>query len=145
MENRNGLLVALRIAPASGTAERDTAVQMLDHALKGTRRITLGADKGYDTSGFIEQCRIRNVTPHVTQSCNRRRSAIDERTVRHPGYAISQRVRKRVEEIFGWMKTVGNFRRTRFKGLDRTEFASYFVGAAYNLIRMAKLLPATAA
>ena len=145
MENRNGLLVALPIAPASGTAERDTAVEMLDHALKGTRRITLGADKGYDTSGFIEQCRIRNVTPHVTQSCNRRRSAIDERTVRHPGYAISQRVRKRVEEIFGWMKTVGNFRRTRFKGLARTEFASYFVGAAYNLIRMAKLLPATAA
>ncbi len=144
MENRNGLLVALRIAPASGTAERALAVEMLDDALGGARRITLGADKGYDTADFIAQCRARNVTPHVAQNCNRRRSAVDHRTVRHPGYAMSQRLRKRVEEIFGWMKTVGNFRRTRFKGLARTEFASYFVGAAYNLIRIAKLLPSAA-
>ncbi|MCC6808075.1 MAG: IS5 family transposase [Deltaproteobacteria bacterium] len=145
MENRNGLLVGLRIAPATGTAERDVAVEMMDDALGGTRRITLGADKGYDTADFIAQCRARNVTPHVAQNCSRRRSAVDRRTVRHGGYAVSQRIRKRVEEIFGWMKTIGNFRRTRFKGLARTEFASYFVGAAYNLIRIAKLLPAATA
>jgi len=108
--------------------------------------ITLGADKAYDTRDFVEQCRTRNVTPHVAQNRNaRRRSAIDGRTTRHPGYGVSQRIRKRVEEIFGWVKTIANFRRTRYRGRARTQLAAYFVGAAYNLLRIAKLVPATEA
>ena len=87
-------------------------------------------------------CRDRNVTPHVAQNTSRRRSALDARTTRHPGYAVSLKVRKRVEEIFGWMKTIGGFRKTRFRGVERTQLAAYFVGAAYNLLRMAKLLSA---
>ena len=101
----------------------------------------MGADKGYDTRGFVDDCRDRNVTPHVAQNQHaRRRSAIDARTTRHAGYAVSQRIRKRVEEIFGWTKTVGNVRRTRYKGLARTQLAAYLVGAAYNLLRISKLL-----
>ena len=141
MENRNGLLVDLRIAEANGTAERELAIQMIDENLQKNRHCTLAGDKGYDTAGFVAQCRERNVTPHVAQ--NERRpggSALDRRTTRHAGYGISQRIRKRVEEIFGWTKTVGNFRRTRFKGRAKTRLASYLVGAAYNLLRMAKLL-----
>ena len=141
MENRNGLLVELQIAPATGKAEREKAIEMLNDYVAGDRRITVAGDKGYDTKDFIEQCRQRNVTPHVAQNVNEQRnSAIDGRTTRHAGYRVSQVVRKRVEEIFGWMKTVGNFRKTRYRGLHRTELASYMVGAAYNLIRMAKLL-----
>lgn len=143
MENRNGLLVDLRIAEANGTAERDLALEMVGDRLPGTKRITLGGDKGYDTNDFVDECGWRNVTPHVAQNITEiRGSAIDGRTTRHPGYAISQRIRKRVEEIFGWTKTVANFRRTRFKGRERTELASYFVGAAYNLLRMGRLLEA---
>jgi IS5 family transposase len=98
------------------------------------------APKGYDTVDFVGACRNMNITPHVAQNITAHRgSAIDARTTRHPGYAISQRVRKRVEEIFGWTKTVANFRRTRYRGKDRTEMASRFVGAAYNLLRMARL------
>ena len=145
MENRHGLIVGLRIAAATGTAERETALVLLDKELPGTRRITLGADKGYDTKDFVSQLRARHVTPHVAQNNTRRRSAIDERTVRHEGFTVSQRLRKRVEEIFGWMKTVGNFRRTRFKGEQRTQHASLLVGAAYNLLRVAKLSPMAAA
>lgn len=141
MENRNGLLVELQITPATGTAERETALSMVNDYLPGDKRITLAGDKGYDTRDFVEECKQLNVTPHVAQNIERKGgSAIDGRTTRHPGYPISQRVRKRVEEIFGWMKTVGNFRKTRFKGRDRTELASYLVGAAYNLLRIAKLL-----
>jgi transposase len=141
MENRNGLLVELQIATANGTAERETAIAMIDDYLPGSERITLAGDKGYDTRDFIEQCQERRVTPHVAQNISARRSsAIDGRTTRHPGYGISQVIRKRVEEIFGWLKTVANFRKTRFKGLERTQLASYLVGAAYNLMRMAKLL-----
>jgi transposase len=145
MENRNGLLIELQIAPATGTAERDTAIKMIDEHLPGTERITLAADKGYDTRGFVEKCRERNVTPHVAKNegCHRS-SAIDTRTTRHAGYSISQVIRKRIEEIFGWTKTVANFRKTRFKGLERTQFASYLVGAAYNLMRISKLLSAAA-
>jgi transposase len=140
MENRNGLLVDLRVAAANGHAERDIAIEMLDDELAGGKRITLGGDKGYDTRDFVARCRARNVTPHVaTNEHFRRRSAIDERTRRYPGYSVSQRIRKRVEEIFGWIKTVGNFRRTRYRGRERTQLAAYFVGAAYNLIRMARL------
>ncbi len=142
MENRNGLLVDLRIAEANGRAERETALQMIDEALPGPRSVTLGADKGYDTRDFVDGCRERKVVPHVAQNAHaRRRSAIDARTTRHPGYAISQRIRKRVEEIFGWAKTIANFRRTRFRGKARTQLAAFFVGAAYNLLRIAKLRP----
>jgi transposase len=144
MENRNGLLVDFRVAEANGRAEREVALEMLDTALPGEKPITLGADKGYDTRDFVAACRERNVTPHVARNeYRRRRSAIDRRTTRHWGYEVSQRLRKRVEEIFGWMKTVGNFRRTRFKGRERTQLAGYLVGAAYNLIRVAKLMEAT--
>ena len=145
MENRHGLLVDLRIDEANGRAEREVALQMLDDELPGEKPITLGADKAYDTHDFVAQCRSRNVTPHVAQHENARRSsAIDARTTRHPGYAVSQRIRKRVEEIFGWVKTVANFRRTRYRGRARTQLAAYFVAAAYNLLRIAKLVASEA-
>lgn len=141
MVNRHGLLVELQIAFANGTAERDTAIAMIDEYLPRAERITLAGDKAYDTRDFVDRCKERNVTPHVAQNVSARRSsAIGGRTTRHPGYAVSQVIRKRVEEIFGWLKTVANFRKTRFKGLERTQLASYLVGAAYNLMRMAKLL-----
>ncbi len=143
MENRNGLLVDLAVLPADGYAERDAAVMMLEGVARPSRRITLAADKGYDTRDFVRDCRDLRVTPHVAQTSDtRRRSAIDARTTSPGGYAVSQRVRKRIEEIWGWMKTVGGFRRTRFRGRDRTELAAYLVGAAYNLLRMAKLATA---
>lgn len=143
MENRNGLLVDLVVLSADGYAERDAALIMLEESFPGRRRVTLAADKGYDTHNFIQGCRLLNVTPHVAQTTDpRRRSAIDARTTSRPGYAVSQRVRKRIEEIWGWMKTVGGFRRTRFRGRDRTELAAYLVGAAYNLLRMARLVAA---
>lgn len=141
MENRNGLLVDLRISEANGHAERDTALFMLVEELPGSKSITVGADKGYDSRDFVDQCRFYGIVPHIAQHNTKRRSAVDRRTTRHDGYAISQRVRKRIEEVFGWLKTVGNFRRTRYKGRERTQLAAYLVGAAYNLIRMAKLLP----
>lgn len=144
MENRNGLIVDLQMDIADGRAERRNALEMLDDNLPGKRRITLGADKGYDTRDFIEQCRERNVTPHVAQNINKQRgSKIDERTTGHVGYAISQRVRKRVEEVFGWIKTVGNFRKTRYIGLGPNQLAAYVLAAAYNLVRIAKLAEAT--
>jgi transposase len=143
MENRNGLLVDLRIEQATGTAEWDAALAMLDQHLDRPG-VTLGADKGYDVRRFVAGCRERGVVPHVTQHLTRRGgSTIDGRTTRHPGYAISQRIRKRVEEIFGWAKTVACFRRTRFRGRARTQLAARLIAAAYNLIRMAKLIGAT--
>jgi transposase len=142
MENRNGLLVDFRISEANGTAERDYALFMLNDELPGSRQITVGADKGYDTRDFVDECRYRGITPHVAQNTTNRRSAIDERTTRHDGYTVSQRVRKRIEEIFGWMKTVGGLRKTRYKGQRRTQHAGYLVAAAYNLIRMARLTAA---
>jgi len=141
MENRNGLLVDFRISEANGTAERDNALFMLVEELPRSSPVTVGADKAYDTAEFVDQCRLYGVVPHVAQNTTKRRSAIDARTTRHAGYAISQVFRKRIEEIFGWMKTVGNFRRTRYKGRARTQLAAYLVGTAYNLIRMARLLP----
>lgn len=138
MENRHGLLLDLRIAEASGTAERRVALEMIDEQLPGEHRITLGADKGYHTRDFIAECRRRNVTPHVADKASW--SMLDRRTTAKAGYAISQRLRKRVEEIFGWGKTVGNFRRTRYRGAARTQLAAYFVGAAYNITRVARLL-----
>jgi transposase len=146
MENRNGLLVDFQVTQATGTAERDIVPVLLDQAReRGFRPASLAADKAYDTRGCVAALRARGVTPHVAQNANGRRSAIDGRTTRHPGYALSQRFRKRVEEIFGWMKTVGGFRRTRFRGVDRTGLAGYLVATAYNLVRIARMLqhPAT--
>ncbi len=143
MENRNGMLADLCVLPADGHAERDAALMMLDGTLERHERITVGADKGYDTRDFVAASRQLGATPHVAQNIQpRRSSAIDGRTVRYDGYGLSQRVRKRIEEVWGWMKTVGGFRRTRFKGQQRTEMAAYLVGAAYNLLRMANLAAA---
>jgi IS5 family transposase len=145
MENRNGLLIAFAVEPADGYAERKSACAMLDMELPGSRRITLGADKGYDSRAFVASCRALKVTPHLARNEARAGgSALDGRTVRHAGYAASQRVRKRVEEIFGWMKTVGGLRKTRYRGLDRTQLHAYWVAAAYNLLRIARLSPAPA-
>ena len=141
MENRNGIVIDLRVGQATGRAEREQGLEMLEE-VGGRHRITVAADKGYDRAEFVAGCRALNVTPHVAQ--NERRpggSALDLRTTGWPGYAVSQRVRKRVEEIFGWIKTVGNFRRTRYRGVERTSLAAYLVGAAYNLLRIAKLCP----
>jgi IS5 family transposase len=140
MENRNGMLVDLRVAEASGLAERRVALEMVDDNLPGQGRITLGADQGYHTRDFIEDCRDRYVTPHVADRAEH--SVLDRRTTKWPGYTISQRLRKRVEEIFGWAKTVGGLRRTRLRGVARTQLAAYIVGAAYNLTRMSRLLAA---
>jgi len=140
MENRHGLLVDFQVTHATGTAERDMAPVLLDEAKE--RRFhprTLGGDKGYDTRDCVDDMRDRRVTPHVAQNTSGRRSAIDGRTTRHPGYAVSQRIRKRVEEVFGWMKTIGGFRRTRYRGLDRTGLAGYLVATAYNLVRLSRL------
>jgi IS5 family transposase len=142
-ENRNGLVVDVRTTQASGTAERDAAVAMLS-GKPALKRVTLGGDKGYDTRGFVETTRELNVTPHVAQNNSHRRSAIDERTTRHDGYAVSQRKRKRVEEVFGWMKTVALQRKTRFRGLARVGWMFTFAAAAYNLVRMRNLQVANA-
>ena len=107
------------------------------------KRLTLGADRGYDTAGFVNRLREMNVTPHVAQNNANRRSAVDARTTRHEGYAISQRTRKRVEEVFGWMKTIALQRKTRFRGPDRTGWMFTLAAAAYNLVRMRNLQTAT--
>ena len=134
------------ITQATGTAERDAVPELIEQAReRGFRPRTLGADKGYDTNDCVADLRQRKVRPHVTQNTSGRRSAIDRRTTRHVGYAISQRKRPLVEEIFGWMKTIGGFRRTRFIGLERTQLAGYFVATAYNLVRIARLMHAAAA
>ena len=143
MENHNGLLVDFQLTQATGTAERDAVPELIDQARqRGFHPQTLGADKGYDTKACVADLRQRNVTPHVTQNTSGRRSAIDRRTTRHAGYAISQTIRKRVEEIFGWMKTIGGFRRTRYVGLGKTQMAGYLVASAYNLVRMVRLVAA---
>jgi transposase len=141
MENRNGLLMDFQVTPATGTAERDMVPKLIDQAKeRHFHPKTLGADRGYDTKDCVRSMRQRRVTPHVAQNQSRRRSAIDGRTTCQPGYKVSQRIRKRVEEIFGWMKTVGGFRRTRYRGLEKAGLAGYFVATAYNLVRMARLI-----
>jgi len=139
MENRNGLVVDTRLTLATGTAEREAAVQMVSE-LPGRNRVTVGADKGYDSRNFVDVLRELRVTPHIAQRTKRRRSAIDGRTVRHRSYAVSQRVRKRVEEIFGWIKTVGNLAKVRHRGRERVAWMFTFTAAAYNLVRMRNLL-----
>jgi IS5 family transposase len=142
MENRHGMLVDFQLTEATGTAERDAVPVLLERARqRHFRPRTLGADKNYDTKDCVAAMRARQVTPHVAQNrTSRRRSAIDGRTTRHAGYPVSQRIRKRVEEIFGWMKTVGGFRRTRSRGRDKTGLAGFLVATAYNLVRMSRLL-----
>ncbi len=132
-----------RVSSCSARLGRDERVRTRTargEGLPGRRRITLGADKGYDTHDFVESCRDLKVTPHVAQNLARAGgSAIDARTVRHPGYAVSQCIRKRIEETFGWMKTIGGLRRTRYRGRQRVQMHAYLVAAAYNLLRIAKL------
>ncbi len=141
MENRNGFLVDCLVTQASGTAERDAVPLLLDGAReRGFCPRTLGADKNYDTQGCVADMRARGVTPHVAQNTTRRKSTIDGRTTCRPGYAISQRIRKRIEEIWGWAKEVGGLRRSRFRGVKKLQWASYLVGAAYNLARLAGML-----
>ncbi len=140
IENRNGLVVDTELVQCSGTAERDAALLMAERRC-ASGRITMAGDKGYDTAGFVEQLRERNVTPHVAQNVNRNGgSAIDGRTTRHAGYKISQRKRKRIEEVFGWLKTVGALRKTRHRGIFKVGWVFTFAAAAYNLVRMRNLL-----
>lgn len=141
MENRNGLVVDVSMTRATGTAEREAGLQMLERVRK-SRRATIGADKNYDTADFVRRCRKMNITPHVSR---RQTSIVDGRTTRHAGYLTSQRIRKRVEEIFGWVKTVGGGRKLRYKGVERNRLWWEFTAAAYNLLRMAKLSLATSA
>ena len=141
MENRNGLAVRARLTQASGTAERDACLDMLQD-VGGNRRITLGGDKNYDVHDFVDTLRNLKVTPHMAQNNTNRKSAIDGRTTRHPGYGVSLRKRKRVEEIFGWLKTVGMLRKTRHLGTRRVDWMFTFSLAAYNLVRMRRLVPA---
>jgi transposase len=139
IENRNGLVVDTELRQCSGTAERDAAMLMAER-VEGTERITLGADKGYDTKEFVKEMRGMNITPHVAQNDKRPGgSAIDGRTTRHGGYKVSQQKRKRVEEVFGWMKTVGSLRKTRHRGLETVAAVFTFAATAYNLVRMRNL------
>jgi transposase len=141
MENRHGLIVDALLTPATGTAEREAAETMLGRQA-GRHRATLGADKGYDAVSFVASLRALNVTPHVAQN-TARRSAIDGRTTRHPGFAVSQQVRKRIEERFGWIKTVAGLRQTRHRGTARVGWLFTLTAAACNLVRLPKLLAAT--
>lgn len=140
MENRHGLLVDACVTLADGHAERFAALHMIEPRADRPRAITLGADKAYDAADFVNELRSMRVTPHVAQNTNGRRSAIDGRTTRHRGYAVSQRNRKRIEEAFGWIKTVARQHKTRFRGRDRVGWAFTFAAAAYNLVRLPKLM-----
>jgi hypothetical protein len=141
MENRNGLIVDARLTEASGTAERTTALEMIEDNIRPGG--TVGGDKNYDTADFVAGCRERGCTPHVSQNDTNRRSAIDARTTRHPGYRISTIKRKRIEEPFGWIKTVGGLRKTRHRGRDLVEWFFVLSATAYNLVRIPKILAAT--
>lgn len=140
MENRCGLVVDACLTQANGHAERLAALAMIEQHADRPVAVTLGADKGYDTSDFVNELRSMNVRPHVTRRL--RGSAIDRRTTRHPGYGISQRIRKRIEEAFGWMKTIGGMRRPMRRGTERVGWSFTFAAAAYNLVRLPKLLTA---
>lgn len=154
MENRNGLAVAGTVTHATGTAEREAALQLIERprrrrlqrAIRRAGRVTLGADKAYDVAAFVKGLRARNITPHVAVDGNvrvsgiPRRTEIDRRTLRHPGYAVSQRIRKRVEEIFGWDKSIGGLAQVKLRGLAKVRALFTFALAAYNLIRLPRLL-----
>jgi transposase len=145
IENRNGLIVNAELLQANGRAERDAALVMLEQ-LGGNGRVTVGGDKGYDTAEFVDQCRHMNVTPHVAQNTARPGgSAIDARTTRHAGYDLSQKKRKRIEECFGWLKDIALMRKLKHRGLFKVGWIFTFAAAAYNLVRMRKLIPIPAA
>ena len=150
MENRNGLVAQVCLTHATGTAEREAALTLVAR-LRGKRRITLGGDKGYDAQAFIAELRSRKVTPHVAADRRIgktgvvRHSAIDGRTTRHPGYAVSQRKRKRIEEVFGWVKAAAGLRQTKHRGRERVGWCFTLATTAYNLIRLPKLLDAAPA
>lgn len=140
VENRNGLIINAQVFQALGTAERDAALSMLEK-LPGTGGLTVGGDKGFDTFGFVAECRNLHVVPHVAQNHRRRGgSAIDGRTTRHPGYAVSQRKRKRIEECFGWLKTIALLRKLRHRGVGKIDWIFTFACAAYNLVRVRNLM-----
>jgi len=155
MENRHGLVVRAEATIATGTAEAEAAADLVeqlagepaeeDDPRAGSRRRTVGADKAFDTTEFVAAMRDVNVTPHVAQHTTGRGSAIDGRTTRHPGYALSQTFRKRVEEIFGWLKTVGLMRKLRHRGTDRVDWMFVFSAAIYNLVRLRTLVAEAAA
>ncbi len=138
----SGLIVDARLTRVSGHAERLAALDMVQHWADRPGAVTLGADRGYDATDFVEELRGINVRPHVAQNISGRRSAIDRRTTRHPGYAASQRLRKRIEEAFGWIKGVGGLRQTKLRGLAKVDWAFTFVAAAYDLVRLPKLIGA---
>jgi transposase len=144
MENRHGLVVDTCLTQADGHAERVAALHMIEPHADRPQAITLGADKAYDTEDFVNELRSMNVTPHVAQNTSGRASAIDGRTTRHAGYAVSQRIRKRIEEAFGWIKTIAGQSKTKFRGVDRVGWAFTFGAAAYNLVRLPKLLASSA-
>jgi IS5 family transposase len=140
IENRNGLVVDTELLQCGGTAERDAALLMAER-MEGAERVTVAGDKGYDTREFVRELRGMNVTPHVAQNLKRSGgSAIDGRTTRHAGYKVSQQKRKRIEEVFGWLKTVGMLRKTRHRGVFKVGWVFTFAAAAYNLVRMRNLL-----
>ena len=143
MEHRSGLIVKTAVTPADGYGERDAALLMLA-TIPGRHRITLAGDKGYDIRDFVTELRAMRVTPHIAQHMTHRRSAIDGRTTRHVGYATSQQQRKRVEQGFGWMKTIGGLRKLRHRGGALVQWIFTFTAAAYNIVRMRGLLAATA-
>jgi hypothetical protein len=140
MENHHGLLVDACLTLADGHAERVAALHMIEPRADRPTAITLGADKAYDAEDFVNELRSMKVTPHVAQNTSGRSSAIDRRTTRHSGYGVSQRIGKRIEEAFGWIKTVAGQRKTRFRGRDRVGWAFAFAAAAYNLVRLPKLM-----
>jgi Transposase DDE domain len=140
MENRNGLIVGAVATRASGHAERLAAIALIEPHAERPQAITLGGDKNYDTNDFVMELRERAVTPHVAQNDTNRRSAIDRRTTRHPGYAVSMRIRKRIEEAFGWAKTVAGLRKMRHRGLPKIDWQFTLAMTAYNLVRLPKLL-----
>jgi transposase len=150
MENRNGLVVQTKLTQAAGTAERQAALSMIDRHRPSGRRVTVGGDKGFDVTSFVEALRARRITPHIaidahlTKTGKRRKTAIGQRTTRHPGYAISQVIRKRIEEPFGWIKTVATLRKTRHRGVARVGWMFTLAMTAYNLVRIPKLLAVSA-
>ena len=146
MENRNGLVVGGTLSRATGTAEREAALELVERHRPGGRRVTLAADKAYDVTAFVDDLRSRKVTPHIaidghlTKTGKRRKTAIDRRTTRHAGYRVSQRHRKRIEEVFGWIKASAGQAKTKFRGIDRVAAQFTLALAAYNLIRLPRLL-----
>ena len=145
VENRNGLIVDAEVFQANGTAERDAALIMLEQ-IAGKKPVSVGGDKGFDTRDFVKECRHMRVVPHVAQNLARRGgSAIDGRTTRHAGYALSQRKRKRIEECFGWLKTIALMRKVRHRGVCKVHWIFTFACAAYNLVRMRNLAAAVSA